>query len=297
MPETSRGAAAVALGGKIYVFGGLEPSDANADPLNPPTGAYRHARVYDPAANSWAALSPMPVGAYVLRAHAIGDKIYVLPAYGVGGFKNDLLEYDPHTDTWSSKSPSPTYRYEFASAVVNGRIYVIAGQGTIDDGPWVSGKAWSYKDRVSIYDPATDTWSVGEHAPNAVAGASSCAAGGKIYVFGGSNASGKLASTLVYDTAANSWASGPPLLVAKEGSECVKLNDQFYILGGRNASGSTDAVDRYDPVTNTWSQFTRLPTGRYWLGAAPLADEIFTFGGEVTSGQPTNVVEILNPLL
>jgi N-acetylneuraminic acid mutarotase len=292
MPAPSVGHAAASFGGKIYVFGGVTAGDSGA----PAASAYTHARVYDPIANAWTALPPMPVGAYDLEAHAVGDKIYVVAGYGVNGFKNELMEYDPQAKAWALKSPNPTYRYIFTSSVVNGRIYVIGGQGTIDDGPWVSGKPWAFKDRVSIYDPATDTWSQGHAAPMPFGEAASCALGDKIYVFGGTTEAGLQAVTLEYDTASDSWASKSPMAVAKEGLGCVRVSDQFYLLGGRN-SVALDALNRYDPATDTWTSPTRLPTARYWFGAEAVGGEIYVIGGWVESAFSTDVVEILNPLL
>lgn len=293
MQFPSRGHAAVEFGGKVYVFGGLTSVDGPNDSL-----AYRSARVYDPVANSWTVLPSMPVGAYDLDAQVIGNKIYVIVGYGVGGFRNELLEYDPSAATWAQKASNPTYRYEFVTEVVNGRLYVIGGQGTIDDGPWESGKAWTYKDRVSIYDPATDTWSKGQSAPMALASSASCALGNKIFVFGGRTDSGMQALTLAYDTISNSWSTKVPPSVAKEGHACVRVSDQLYVFGGRIQTGEAqDAVDRYDPATDTWTSVTRLPTARFWLDGAAVGGEIIIAGGSPGGLSSADVVDILNPML
>jgi len=300
MPLPSRGHATVEFAGKFYVFGGVTPADAPPGIFDPPPPtAYRHARVYDPVANNWTSLQPMPVGAYDLEAHAIGGKIYVVAGYGLNGFRNELMEYDPLTDTWSQKTPSPTYRYIFTSAVVNGRIYVIAGQGTIDDGPWVSGKPWAFKNHVAIYDPATDVWSEGQPTPMPFGEATSCTFDNKIYVFGGRTATGLEAFTLEYNTTSNSWSPKSPLPTAKEGADCVRVNDEFYVLGGRITGGAAlDEVNRYNPATDTWTSPTRMPTGRYWFDADTVGGEIFIIGG--MNGTPAvtlDLVEILNPML
>lgn len=299
MPLPSRGHATAAFGGKIYVFGGVTPADQSSEPLgNLPATAYRHARVYDPVANTWTPLELMPVGAYDLEAHVVGNKIYVIAGYGVGGFRNELMEYDPLANTWALKTPSPTYRYIFSSAVVNDRIYVIGGQGTIDDGPWEQGKPWAFKSHVAIYDPATDTWSTGQPAPVAFGEADSCVFGDDIYVFGGEDSSGGLlASTLRYNTTTNAWDTRSAMAVAKESFSCVRVGDRFYLLGGWAEGGVVGAVDRYDPVTDTWASPTRLPTPRYWFDAEASAGEIFIMGGANNVTLSLDVVEILNPML
>ena len=304
IPAASRGHAAVGFDGKIYLFGGAIPGDDQGLPLSPlsPT-AFRSTRMYDPVANSWSVKQPMPVGAYDLEAHVVGDKIYVLLGYGAEGFRNEVLEYDPLTDSWSQKTPSPTYRYEFTSAVVNDRIYVVGGQGTIDDGPWESGKPWSYKSHVAIYDPRTDAWSTGQPTPMPLAASASCVAGDDIYVFGGRAADSTLqASTLVYSTTSNSWSARSGMSAGREGHDCVRVNDQFYVIGGRTADGAPlNLVHRYDPATDTWEVPTYMPTARYWFDATTVADEIFIFGGMGAALGPSvpllDAVEILDPMM
>jgi N-acetylneuraminic acid mutarotase len=275
--------------GKIYMFGG-------AVRFNSGTTAATYE--YDPVTNEWTARAPMPVASFDSSAHVIGDKIYVLATYGVNGFLNDLLEYTPATNTWRRLSPRPTYRYEFVSAAVNGKIYVLGGTGQIDDGPW-SGKDWSVKDHVEIYDVATDSWSTGQPAPMPFSELNGgCVHDGVIYIFGELtdpplNTSD--ASVLTYDTAKNSWSATSALTFNRKGASCVTVGDQIYVAGGMVGANTIDVLERFDPLRQTWSSPTRLPTPRWRPRSAAVGDEIFFMSGSKDgTWDAADLVDVLN---
>ena len=85
----------------------------------------------------------------------------------------DHSEYDPATDTWKELAPLPRAEGSPAAVVVDGKIYVIGGRsGSSDFGD------------VYIYDPLTDTWSIGPSIePRGTAGVVAYCGG--IYLFGG----------------------------------------------------------------------------------------------------------------
>src|SRR5713101_7109348 len=70
-----------------------------------------HLNVYDPALNTWAALTPSSLGRAYADAAVINGKLYV-----VGGCTNNsdcsfvtnaLEVYDPGTNAWSTLAPMP----------------------------------------------------------------------------------------------------------------------------------------------------------------------------------------------
>ncbi|WP_241520788.1 Kelch repeat-containing protein [Steroidobacter cummioxidans] len=295
MSYPSAGHAVAGFGGKVYVFGGRTPLDQYSDPEGG-----RASRVYEPIANRWTELRPMSVGGVDLKAQVVGNKIYVIAGYGIDDYRNNLLEYDPSTDMWGNRAPNPTYRSGFVSEAVNGRIYVIGGRGTIHDGPrgGESGVTLTYKDRVSIYDVATNIWSQGQSAPMALGYSASCALGNKIYVFGGLTDSGAQAVTLVYDTITNSWSTKAPPSVAKSQHACERVGDQFYVFGGYSGGAAQDAVDRYDPANDTWTSIAQLPSPHFGIDAAAVGGEIVIPGGMgLSSGMYGGAgVIIFNPM-
>ena len=124
--------------GKIYAFGGfVYPASGPAAwvPIN-------NAWEYDPAADSWKALAPMPSKRGSPVAVAVGDKIYVIGGVTLLPGSSDTAlsfntpqlvvgtveEYDPAVNTWRERSPMPTPRNHASIGAVNGKIYVIGGR-------------------------------------------------------------------------------------------------------------------------------------------------------------------------
>src|ERR1700692_4161153 len=177
--------------GKIYAFGGFVYPTSGPAAWVPINNAWE----YDPAADTWKALAPMPSKRGSPVAAAVGDKIYVIGGVNIlpGATETALdfktpqasvgtvEEYDPATNTWRERSPMPTPRNHTTAAAVNGKIYVIGGRV----GAAFIGLA-SDISVVEEYNPATDQWS-GPRARMPIARSALGAAvhGGRIYVAGG----------------------------------------------------------------------------------------------------------------
>ncbi len=282
MPVPTRGHASAVHQNKIYIFGGTTPNDyANEYDIDPVSTAFTGVYEYDPTTNQWSQKQAMPVGLYDLTAHTVGNKIYVFGGYGDGGFINSVMEFDPVNNQWAMKTPMPTYRYIFMSEAINGKVYVLGGQGTIDNGPWESGKPWEYKSHVEIYDPATDTWTTGTSAPSNVASGASCSIIDEIYVLGGSTSSTSETNTYVYNTTDDSWTAKSPASVARNGHTCVSIGSNFYLMGGRNSQGTLDTFEIYSTEMDSWQETSFLPTARHWFSANSIDSKIYIFGGAV----------------
>ncbi len=70
MPTARAGSGAVSLNGRIYVFGG---EGSRADPL----GVFPQTEVYDPEADHWRELEPMPTPRHGIGAAAVLGRIYL----------------------------------------------------------------------------------------------------------------------------------------------------------------------------------------------------------------------------
>lgn len=96
MPTARGGIAVVALGGRLFVFGGEESA-----------GTFAQTEVYDPVTDRWTAMAPMPTARHGLGAAAVGGKIYVIgggvrPGASTSGF-NEV--FDPFGGTQDRLSP------------------------------------------------------------------------------------------------------------------------------------------------------------------------------------------------
>jgi N-acetylneuraminic acid mutarotase len=313
LPQETESHSAAVHEGKVYLFGGGTSAEDHCagGPCIPFYNAYDDAYEYDPAANRWQPLAPIPVGMSRLDAHTIGHAIFVVAewavtrdAFGNGskGMSNRLFAYDPAADRWTEKKPRPTYRDSFVSAVIGGKLYVIGGSGRPDNGPPENfSETHELKAHVEIYDPASDSWSSGRPAPVPSAGQASCVLNGSIYIFGAWAQSGWDSSIAVYDVAADQWSVKSPLPMPPIADrECVPVGGRAYLFGGQERlpsflSGETDRVDIYDPLVETWSfDETRLPTARFDASTALVGSEVFVLGGRGADFKITNVVEVLD---
>ena len=232
--------------GKIYAFGGFVYPQTGPAAWVPINNAWE----YDPAADSWKALAPMPSKRGSPLAVAVGSKIYVIggatllpgstetalnfntPQMSVG----TVEEYDPETNTWRERSPMPTPRNHAAIGAVNGKIYVIGGR--------VGAAFIGLATEVSVveeYDPATDKWS----APRARMPTARSALGygvinGRVYIAGG------------------------------------EIQDPHFMATFRE-------VEAYDPATNSWSILPSMPVSRHGLAAGAIGNKLILVGGDVQS--------------
>jgi N-acetylneuraminic acid mutarotase len=242
---------------KIYMFGGYI---LNTDP-NIPGGGWEpvdNAWQFDPVANSWKALAPLPGKRGSPIAEEVGGQIYVIGgAIPEPGSKEVAIRpsraarsvstneaYDPETNKWTTRSPMPTPRNHAFAGTVNGKIYVIGGRIT---SPFIT--VASNLDIVEEYDPATNTW-------------------------GGSG-------------------SRTPMPTARSGGGWTTYSGKIYVGGGeiqtRQMLGAFRALEAYDPATNSWSILQSMPIPRHGVATAVLNGKIHFVSGKITSGGTTDV--------
>jgi N-acetylneuraminic acid mutarotase len=235
--------------GKIYAFGGFVYPTSGPAAWVPINNAWE----YDPAADSWKALAPMPSKRGSPVAAAVGDKIYVIGGVSIlpGATETALdfktpqasvgtvEEYDPATNTWRERSPMPTPRNHTTAAAVNGKIYVIGGRV----GAAFIGLA-SDISVVEEYNPATDKWSAPRsRMPTARSALGSGAINGKIYVAGGEFQDPHMMATFkaveAYDPASDSWSIMPSMPVSRHGLAAGVIGNRLILVGGDvQSSGS-----------------------------------------------------------
>jgi N-acetylneuraminic acid mutarotase len=152
--------------------------------------------VYDPQADSWTTLSPMPKAAAQHTSAAVfGGKLYVIGGdvyYNGSGLPpsspiDNVQIYDPSTDKWSSGKPMPTARSGAGVETLNGVVFTVSGQ-----------TATSVVPLVEVYDPIADAWCTGVPIPTVHGGAHCNAIGASLYCVGGSATNGYLPTLDVF---------------------------------------------------------------------------------------------------
>ena len=243
--------AAAEYQGKIYVFGGQGPQKPNEGPSGFPSD---RAWEYDPAADAWKALAPMPSRRTAAAAVAVGGRIYLIGgvSYSPGtewkplGGQNPGLTastneaYDPATNRWESRRPMPTPRNHPAIGVVGGKIYVIGGRLAAAN---IGGLLSSNTDVVEEYDPAADTWRPMTKMPTPRSGHGWTTHQGRIYVAGGEYRDYHLDAVLrdleAFDPAAYEWTRLPPMPTARHGVNLAALGNRLHVIGGHLAFAAT----------------------------------------------------------
>jgi N-acetylneuraminic acid mutarotase len=231
------------MNGKIYAFGGFVPPQSGPPAWVPIDNAWE----YDPAADTWKALAPMPTKRGSPVAVAVGGKIYVIGGAATPANQPEVTavhpakphvvlgtveEYDPATNTWRARTPMPTPRNHAVGAAVNGKVYVIGGRV----GGAFIGIAADI-DVVEEYDPATDRW--GATRARMPTPRSAMAGGvhdGRIYISGGEGQTGVYMMTFrsleAYDPAANRWTVLPNMPVSRHGLAGAVVGNELHMVSG-----------------------------------------------------------------
>jgi len=250
MPLLSHHVAFTEYHGKIYAFGGFVYPASGPAAWVPVDNAWE----YDPAADSWKVLAPMPTRRGSPVAAVVGDKIYVIggatlpvgstetavhparPHLSVGSVE----EYDPAANTWRPRTSMPTARNHATAGVVNGKIYVIGGR--VGTAFITSGS--SNIDVVEEYDPATDAWGAPRaRMPSARSAMASGVYNGRIYVTGGEGQDTQRMYTFraleAYDPASNAWAILPSMPVSRHGLAGAVVGNRLHMVSGSVQSAGT----------------------------------------------------------
>lgn len=158
---------AAAANGNIFVFGGLE------DAFIITTSSVE---MYDPIADTWTERANLPTGRSQCRAATVGGKIYVIGGTVPGNETTGVNEvYDPISNNWDTKAPLPQATTGGCLAAFGSRLYYIGGFS--GNGP---------VDTVWIYDPETDSWTVGPTLWDARANFGCAMVDSRIFVLGNS---------------------------------------------------------------------------------------------------------------
>ena len=265
MPHPAHHASLASYKGKIYVSGGFVPPQNTPIPLGGAWQPINEMWEYDPAADSWKALAPMPTKRGAAVSFEAGGKIYVIGgATTVEGSKDPYFTfmgpalvlginevYDPATNKWETRRAMSVPRNHAFGGAANGKIYVIGGR---------TGHAFimtaTNTNVVEAYDPLADMWSGPlERMPTARSGGGSGTDGRRIYCAGGEVTTSELVGAFrgveAYDPATNSWMTLPSMPMPRHGVAGVVLGNDFHLVSGMVQSAGSMAF--LDPrlVTHT----------------------------------------------
>jgi len=174
MPSARIGFGSCVVNGKIYVMGGriAEPGGHLLTTMDR----------YDPSANQWTPLQSMPIKKAYFSVTAIDRTIYAISGMlngGAGAATDSVIIYDIDRDSWSSGSNLHQGRWGIVTCRADSLILCVGGY----IGPTSTGQK-----TVEIIYTNSDVILESSEMIFAKSLSSICSYNGKIYVFGGANA-------------------------------------------------------------------------------------------------------------
>lgn len=219
-----------ALSERLYAVGGYE------GPISDSAAAV-DVWAYDPAADRWEAVTPLPAPRAAHAVVATEGRLYVVG--GVGPDAAATLVLEPGADEWTVLAPIPTEREHLAAAALDGRIYAIAGRA-----------GGQNLETVEAYVIAEDRWETLPPLPTARSGLAAAVVGDQVAVIGGEAIDGSgrtFAEVELFDPASRQWAAAEAMPTARHGLGAAVIEGALYVIGGGPVAGLTvsGANERY----------------------------------------------------
>jgi N-acetylneuraminic acid mutarotase len=185
-------------------------------------------------------------------------------------------------NTWAPLAPLLEARQEVGVGELLGRIYVAGGYRANG----------SSATTVEVYDPATDRWTMAAPLPQGLNHPAAAVVGERLYVLGGDDGRGAVATNYEYDPRSNSWAVRAPMPTARSAPMAAVIGGRIYVAGG-----SPDSVGRtleaYDPATDAWASLPPMPTGRNHVAGGAIGGQLYVVGGRPPL--TLSVLEVFDP--
>lgn len=263
--------AAVGIGTHLYVVGGESANDCTFT---------NGLEAYDPTADAWTAMTPMPTRRTQLGAGVLNGTLYAVGGFvGCGVTTNVVESYDPVANSWTALAPMPTARGTLGLGVANGKLYAIGGQ-----------TCCQLLDTVEVYNPTNNRWTTVSSMPTPRNFPAVAVVNGIIYAIGGSTQSGAVVGTVeAYDPVANTWTTRAPMPTPRYAVAAGVVNGIVYVVGGQAPSGSNgqvNTVEAYNPALNTWFTVASMPTVRGDLGGGVVNNVLYAVGGYTCCNGP-----------
>ena len=221
LPTAAGQIAAVAVGTKIYLFGGVNSSTSSSGYL---TKIY----VFDTESNTITTLSAaLPAKASDIAAAAVGTKIYLFGGvYWSSGrvYRNTIYVFNTESNTITTLSVTlPTSASDIAAAAVGTKIYLFGGQ---------SGNS-SYLNTIYVFDTESNTiTTLSATLPAAIYGIAAAAVGIKVYLFGGRSSNTKK-TIYVFDAESNTITTlSVTLPTSATDIAAAAVGTKIYLFGG-----------------------------------------------------------------
>lgn len=238
MPTPRSNVASAVLDGRIVVLGGLV--GAATEEGRPSTVV----EAYDPVADAWTTLAPLPCPRVRAGVVAVGGRIIA-----IGGRRDELdtpviAAYDPRADRWSELGTTPFPARHLAATVLDGRILVSGGFTATPGGA----QKGLFLDAFYEVDAATGACTMLAPLPQARTAHALVAADGRVHALGGVDKDKQLITTIdSYDPRTGAWNRAGNLASGRAMAVAAAHGGVIHLLGGwtrlfKEANPSSDAV-------------------------------------------------------
>ena len=190
------------------------------------------------------------------------------------------------TLTWQTETNATETVSEALGAAVDGNLYLFGGFNTDD---FISGTS----QRVSVYNPATNTWTRKGDMPTKLTHSPTIVDGHTVYFIGGYDGlhPKNYSTTAVwkYDTINDTWTPFVPLPVPRGAGGAALVNHAdnkryIHFFGGTNTFRTADSGDHFvlclDDPNPTWVTAASMPNPRNHLGGVGINGKVYAVGGQ-----------------
>lgn len=282
MPGARAEGASLAIGGRLYVFGGYYTTS----PLW--QSSYR-TYSYDSAADIWREHPPMPAKLSHMGATTDGRYAYLAGGYltkadGHQVFAHaGVYRYDTQTNDWTTLKSLPAACGAGAMALLNSKLHFIGG---LDASRSDKRDHWV----LDLTNPSAN-WTAATSLSVARNHMAAVTLNGSIYMIGGQT--GETHTTITnraevyrWSPGMTSWQPVASLPVARShiGGSTFVHNGRIYTAGGiTNPHQTIRDVSVYDPGANKWTNISLLPEQRH-SGVGGIVNGKFVYAGGYFNG-------------
>jgi non-specific serine/threonine protein kinase len=250
---------------------------------------------YDPEADRWEALAPLPTPRGGIGAVFADGRIIVAGGEAPAAVIDRVDQYDVVANTWSPLPKMNTPRHGLALAAVGTTVYAFDGAARPShEASTATSESLVLPARRLA--PATAWRAVGD-APIARQFTGSAVVDGRMWVVGGLADNKASAKVYAYDSAINQWTLGPDLPLPLHHVTAVSYKDELWVLGGWTPADGNESGRNSDQVfalrNGQWAEMPKLLRPRVAAAAAVADGKIVLFGGQ-TNGQLTPQTEVFD---
>ncbi|XP_022334812.2 kelch domain-containing protein 1-like isoform X1 [Crassostrea virginica] len=255
-PPPRAGSSLVAVGGSLYLFGGISHA----------TGWFDDLYKFDTETNIWSVVkgegtSPSPRDK--LQGVAIGQLIYYFGGFGP---KSSGLEEEDEDEEWEDEE--------------NGDL------PTDQDGA-----DFGWFNDLYVFDTASDKWSqpmqMNLGVPTARAAHTMCAIGNQLVIFGGKDMEARQNDIHIFNTETKKWNTEMKIRgqkpEARSFHSAVSVGNKLVVIGGRGTQNQHFAdVHVFDCESYTWSGVKQggvVPEGRSQQALGVMEGTVIMYGG------------------